>query len=418
VIRLWKGFHSHELLRQLEESWLKDQLLISCPPLLKDFSFLPLLPSGQIELCGEWEPEAHELLRSEQSKRASRPEITYPANAVLGVFTTGTVSGSPRLILYSKANVEASLSGIGEFFDSSRIRAIYCYPQPFHTFGLILGYMQAILRDARLVIPPGRYCHAFHELRAGLKDSALLTLGTPTHFHDLWEYVQRFDHRMAASYSSVAGGAKVSCSLWRTMKEKLRIDAPSIGYGATEASPGITHLPPGLEPLEDGEVGFPLTNISTRLLSGQGVEIEGPGVCLAVIHKGEIDFPKALIIRDELHRRAGDGVLVYRGRTELTLNRGGQKFSLERIEEILKSRLSLEALCVPLPDERLGEDLGILVRSTSGQVTEAERKQISQTLLEVLGNGFNTGRVAGITDFPLSENLKVDRRRSARFLNE
>ena len=51
-IRLWKGYHSPELLGFVRDAWRNGDTLILCPPLLSDLSFIPLLPAGPIELVG------------------------------------------------------------------------------------------------------------------------------------------------------------------------------------------------------------------------------------------------------------------------------------------------------------------------------------------------------------------------------
>src|ERR1044072_8817899 len=112
-IRVWQGFHSEEIKKLIGETWLSDdQLLILAPPGVNANDFLPA-----IEATREW-----------------------PARPVLGLFTSGTTAGGKKSFLYSKANIRASLEGILKFFDVSRIDSIFCYPQPFHTFGLLLGY--------------------------------------------------------------------------------------------------------------------------------------------------------------------------------------------------------------------------------------------------------------------------------------
>ncbi|MGZ3723582.1 MAG: hypothetical protein ACXVA9_11655, partial [Bdellovibrionales bacterium] len=54
TIRLWKGYHAPELGPLIEHSWQDGILLVLCPPLLLDFSFLTALPPGSLELFGTW----------------------------------------------------------------------------------------------------------------------------------------------------------------------------------------------------------------------------------------------------------------------------------------------------------------------------------------------------------------------------
>ncbi len=400
-IRLWKGYHSEALRGLLRQTWQNDELLILVPPFLKELDFVCQLPPGEIEFCGEW--------AGLEIERASDETRSFPVAPVLGVFTSGTVSGVPRLVLYSKENIASSVDAILALFDESRIQSVFCYPQPFHTFGLILGYVLPMLRGFELLTGVGRYSRSFHELRAGLRTPGLLTLGTPTHFHDLLAHVRGAGRELAPSYSSIIGGARVSVTLWRQLRDTLHIEQPSIGYGATEASPGITHLPPGREPLEDGELGFVFPHLSVQLRAGRGLEFSGRSLCLAVIQNGKLEFPSTVLLSDDIRRRADD-VLIYHGRTELILNRGGQKFSLEHIEEVVRRNLDVEIVCVSLPDIRLGEDLGVLVRTSSLEDASAQRARIHEAVCSAFDSKFDVANFVDVAEFPLLENAKVDRR--------
>ncbi|NJL25528.1 MAG: acyl--CoA ligase [Calothrix sp. SM1_5_4] len=210
----------------------------------------------------------------------------------------------------------------------------------------------------------------------------------------------------APSYSCIMGGAAVSKTLWSNVRDELAIVAPSIGYGCTEASPGITHLPPGTEPSEDGEIGYPLASLSSDP-TGDGVRIEGTSLCMALIQDGQAEFPEHLMIRDRV--RVGiEGRWIYEGRLDLTLNRGGQKFSLENIERELHQALGVGVVAVSVRDSRLGEDLGLVL------VASGEEQKMLKRAEEILQSGFglrlNTGRVRFVTDFPLNECSKIDRR--------
>jgi acyl-coenzyme A synthetase/AMP-(fatty) acid ligase len=409
MIRLWRGFHSEALLGLIQDAWSKDELLILCPPALKEFGFTEWLPEGEIRGVGE-------LAGERFARRAAVPAAAFPEKPVLGVFTSGTLSGTPRLVLYSKRNLESSLRGIRSFFDPSRFDQLFCYPQPFHTFGLVLGYVHAAVHGLHLVTGQGKYARGFHEARVALRSEKVLTLGTPTHFHDLLGYLRRKKASLLPSYSCILGGAKVSVSLWHSVRVELGILEPSIGYGATEASPGVTHQPPGQAPTEEGEIGVPIPGVSVRLVQGEGVEFEGENVCLAVIEDGTLRFPCSIFLRDRLRVRR-DGTFVFEGRLDLMLNRGGQKFSLERLEEAVSRAAQAEAVCVSVPDERLGEELGILLRSSPSSAPLHERMSSIQACLErEFGQTFQTAHLREIEALPLNESSKIDRRKSVSIL--
>lgn len=405
---LWKGHHGEGTLDLIRRCWEKEELLILCPPPLSDFRFVSDLGAGEVELRGSWTTPP-ELPSRQKARTAPR----FPDAPALGLFTTGTTRETPKLVFYSKKNVESCLDGILSFFDAGRIRSVFCYPQPSHTFGLCLGYMLCILRGYRLITGTGKYSRSFHELRASVEDESLLTLGTPTHFQDLLAYTHEEKRTLAPSYSAIIGGAAVKASLWRDVREKLNIEAPSIGYGATEACPGVTHLPPGLQPREDGEIGFPLPHLQVRLLP-EGLEFTGASVCVATLCEGEFQFPEKLKLADRVRRRE-DGVLVFEGRNELRLNRGGEKFSLEQMESFLKERLGLEAICVPLPDARLGEELGIILVAMDSPPSASG---IIDALHTAFGRRFSPGNILLTSRLPRNESAKPDRARCRELLVE
>jgi acyl-CoA synthetase (AMP-forming)/AMP-acid ligase II len=333
---------------------------------------------------------------------------------VLGVFTSGTTGNCPKLVVYSRENILSSIHAIAEFYDARKMKSLFCYPQPFHVFGLVLGYVMAQEFKLNLYFAEGRYSSESHRQRNQVKDSKLLTLGTPTHFYDLCSYQLKSDLMLTPSYSTIIGGASVSTGLWKRIRKELQIEAPCVGYGCTEASPGMTHHRPGQLPFESGEIGYALSNVELNISPGQGVQISGAGLASAIIHEGRLHFPKSLMIHDDLKTRA-DGMLVYQGRTDLVLNRGGLKISLERIEEILKSELKMESLCCALPDERLGQTLGILIKQESLNRRSSDSVLMELKLLLKAHLDFDCpeAKLKAVEAFPLNINAKPDRGKGA-----
>jgi acyl-CoA synthetase (AMP-forming)/AMP-acid ligase II len=332
---------------------------------------------------------------------------------VLGVFTTGTTAASSKLVLYTRRNIEASQDAIWDLYDAERIEQIFCYPQPYHVFGLLLGHVLAARKQRRLVFAPGAYGRAAHEHWLQTVSARTLTLATPSHMTDLCAYLARRGICPPASYSCLLGGAKVSLDVWRRAQGIARIAEPSVGYGCTEASPGITHLSPGVEPLVDGDVGYPLAGVSLAFAAdGESYRIQGEHVAFATIADGRLDFPVTHEVRDAL-TSLDQGRWAFAGRKDMVLNRGGEKFPLDRIEAVLKARHGVDAICVALPDPRLGEELGILARKGA----EASPGEIFLTLAEVFRRAFDPARLTIVDELPLNANAKPDRRAAVELLS-
>ncbi|MES2856223.1 MAG: class I adenylate-forming enzyme family protein [Bdellovibrionota bacterium] len=339
---------------------------------------------------------------------------SYAEKPILGVFTSGTIAGKPRLVLYSKSNIESSLDGILALFDREKIDSIFSYPQPFHTFGLLLGYVLALKLKVPLHMFEGKYSTSAHELRARLRNPGLLTLGTPAHFYDLIHYVESKSIKLPASYTAIIGGAPVRPELWIDIKTKLGIDAPSIGYGCTEASPGITHQIPGLAPTEAGEIGRPLPGIIAEITADQGVEIRGPSLCTAIIDSDGVTFPKSLLIRDRLIRR-DDGNWIFKERIDLVINRGGAKISLEEVERTIAETLKVTCIAVGVLDVRLGEELALVI---TGAADTAVVQSVTSLVKERLGLAIPESRIVFLEKFPLNAAAKIDRKMITAALNK
>ena len=265
---LYRGCHSQELFEILKSSWQLNDFVLLVPLQIKDFSFLQILQAigKEINYVGQWPEElkasAESILSIEQSVRTQDDAVL--AQAVVGVFTSGTTSGRPRLVFYSKENILSSLRSIRELFAVDRIKNIFVYPQPTHCFGLILGYFQSIIYNHKLNFSEGVYSKKAHVEWLEKVDQNTLTLGAPVHFSDLIKFCQECLERIKPSYSAIVGGAPVTQSLWLQMQNELKIEKPSIGYGGTEASPGLTHLPPGVVPQTDGDIGYRLTGVTLK----------------------------------------------------------------------------------------------------------------------------------------------------------
>ncbi len=405
TLRIWKGYHSPSLKTLIAKSWENHTLLILCPPLLQDFSFLSALPPGPTEIHGQWS-ESERVALASIPRRGSFPGTESP---ILGVFTSGTLSHTPRLVLYTKRGVLASLKGIFALFDTRKIRHLFCYPQAFHTFGLTLGYLASHVMGWELHTPEGKYQRTSHAQRIALREEHVLTLGTPTHFFDLLSVTKETGAKLYPSDSCIMGGASVSRELWMRVRDELQIAAPSIGYGCTEAAPGISHLPPGQAPENDGEIGYPLTSIRSRLIPDQGVEISGESLCFAVIQNGLIEFPRSFLIRDRIET-APNGAWIYRGRLDLLMNRGGAKYSLELIEKTVQDRLGIAAVACGVRDARLGEDLAMTFVQSSENSNEQIFDNASRLIQDVFALDLKPEKTRYVSDLPLNECSKLDRK--------
>ncbi|MCC6137347.1 MAG: acyl--CoA ligase [Bdellovibrionaceae bacterium] len=411
TVFLWKGYHNKHLSERIAYVWDNTQCMIFLPPALQDFSFVSYLPTGPIECLGEWTSEELDSVRSQY-----RSDNLFPESPVFGLFTSGTSGGKQKLVFYSKRNIEFSLNGVLDFFEPDKIKHVFCYPHPFHTFGLLLGYVNAHIHNWTLTPLDHRYSSAFHEEWLHSATENTLTLGTPTHFKDLQKFLATRDITPPKTYSCIVGGAPVSPELWESLQKDLNIQKPSLGYGATEASPALTHLTAGVPPFTTGHIGWPLKGVTITAQPNGGFSFTGPNVCLAYLHNDQLVFPDSIFLNDELQKNS-DGSYTFLGRTDFMLNRGGEKFLLEDIEAFLLHKFSLHTLAIAISDPRLGEDLGLLMEIPE-KASAPSTEEIQMALSVKYKTHFSNHLFFYVPQFPVTESGKLHRKESSRILNE
>jgi hypothetical protein len=169
-------------------------------------------------------------------------------------------------------------------------------------------------------------------------------------------------------------------------------------------------LPPGMPPLEDGEMGFKLPGVNIEIRENKGLEFSGKNLCLAMINVEGTVFPESFLIPDNVRLRK-DGVFVYDGRTDFILNRGGEKFSLEQMESMIRERFKIKVICVALPERRLENELGVVVERG---VDHDKEKILKDGLFSFLRAetkcNFNEGNMVFVDKLPVNFNSKIDRK--------
>lgn len=421
---IYRGFHSNELFEILKSSWSNNDFVALLPLQVRDFSFLQIIKSinSNINLIGDWPDDvrslAQKILTTDHHVRQLDQEVL--SKAVLGVFTSGTTTGRPRLVFYSKENISSSLESIRELFDIQKIKNIFVYPQPTHCFGLILGYMQSIVYNCKINFSAGAYTKKAHAHWLETVDEHTLTLGAPVHFLDLIEFSKVQEQKIKSSYSAIIGGAPVTQKLWLQVQNDLLIRSPSVGYGGTEASPGLSHLPPGERPIADGDIGYPLKNVKINLGEKQ-ISFSGPNACLAVydsiLIKTEFDLALSDVIQATVEND-GRQRLQFIGRSDLLVNRGGQKTSLEKIESQIADRFHFRCAAISFYDVRLGQDIALIIETESGK-TAVDQTATAAAIQKFIQSENELKIPIGNIVFaplPLNQNKKVDRKEGLKLI--
>jgi acyl-CoA synthetase (AMP-forming)/AMP-acid ligase II len=111
---------------------------------------------------------------------------------------------------------------------------------------------------------------------------------------------------------------------------------------------------------------------------------------------------------------SADGYLTLVGRVKELINRAGEKISPYEIEDVLLSHPAVaEAAAYPVPDEKYGEQVGVVV-VLRGEATPAE---LAAHCKERLAAFKRPTRVTILPEIPLGPTGKIQRRNLATLVD-
>ncbi len=318
------------------------------------------LAVSEERMPGAWQPDACGVPPS--NRGLLRPAHSPPTpDARLLLQTSGTTN-LPRWIALSDTNLFAVLDSHRDPLNLRGARALSALPW-HHAFGLILDLLPALLAGAEIVRAPdgGRdIAHLLH----------LMEREQTTHFSAVPLVVQRMaatnegQNLLQGLNGGVVGGAYVGGALAEFLGQtRLRV-----GYGQTEAAPGLALGKPGQ--WAAGYLGQPL-GCHTRVDAQGLLRFAGPNACLGVWNEAGLRRldPQRWVCTGDLVWAEGPH-LFYRGRADAAFKLSNGRLvqtahwesELKRhfpqLEDVLLFTCDNEHLCVcvtrracgPLPD--------------------------------------------------------------------
>lgn len=256
----------------------------------------------------------------------------------------------------------------------------------FHTGGCVLCVLGCVgMRGTQVVIEqfdPGLALEIIETYKA----RALL--GVPTMLIAMMEHPDFVSRNLSSLEFACSGGSTVPAALVKKLEDTLGV-AFTIVFGQTECSPVASMTKPD-DTLEDkaDTLGIPMPNVEVKIVdpeTGETVPLNTVGeYCTRGYHVMhgyfENDEATAAAIDGEGWLHTGDlcsmderGYCKVEGRLKDMIIRGGENIYPREIEELLFHHDSVgEVAVVGLPDERLGEVIGVFLRAAPGQVIEKD----------------------------------------------
>ena len=330
---LWTG--SRLWVQAFRDSALRpgDRLLVTLPPSTAFVQVLvaamwegytvALAPSGEdaaalletldARAAVSTEAAPHAWVSDEYAGPRSTPDALRPAEAaptpdVRFLLRTSGTTAHARWIALSDRNVLSVLASHLPHFSLNDARVLSVLPWT-HAFGLVLDLFPALLSGSELIRDPegGRDPENLVHLRDAWGATHLSAV--PLTIQRLLD-LPKGKSLLRRLQGGIIGGAPVSGPLAdRLAQTRLRV-----GYGQTEASPGIALGAPG--EWAPHYLGRPV-GCSVEVADDGELLFEGPNACVGVWRDGALDRadPERTVHTGDLVERDGDD-LFFRGRKD------------------------------------------------------------------------------------------------------
>jgi acyl-CoA synthetase (AMP-forming)/AMP-acid ligase II len=233
------------------------------------------------------------------------------------------------------------------------------------------------------------------------------------------------DHRLRFARSC---SAPLPAVLWQRYEEATGVPLVE-AYGMTEAAHQMASnpLPPGER--RPGTVGR-ATGVEIAALDDDWqpvpagetgeVSVRGPSVVEAYLDNPAAtadSFRDGWFRTGDVGRLSADGYLTLAGRLKELINRAGEKISPYEVEDVLLAHPAVaEAAAYPVPDEKYGEQVGIVVVLSPG--APATPGELSAYCADRLAAFKRPARVTILPEIPKGPTGKIQRRGLAGLVGE
>ncbi len=248
--------------------------------------------------------------------------------------------------------------------------------------------------------------------------------GVPTMILALLEHPDRPQRKLSSLRRIVCGGATVPADLVRRIEATLKVDL-CIAFGQTESAPVITMTKPRDTPEDKADtIGQPLPQADCRIVDPATGEVVPVGVAGEIcvrsyqVMVGYDGMPAATAeaIDTEGFLHTGDlgsmderGYFTVTGRLKDMIIRGGENLYPREIEERLFEHPAVSDVAViAIPDDRLGERVGAVLRLLAGMPTPTVT-ELRDWCREVLAPYKTPSDWFVVDEFPLTGSGKVQK---------
>jgi acyl-CoA synthetase (AMP-forming)/AMP-acid ligase II len=355
-----------------------------------------------------------------------RAEAPGPESLALLLHTSGTTS-KPKTVPIRQRNLVASTGAVTQTYGLTGDDVTMCVMPLFHVHGLVATVLATLSTGGTVVLPRFRPTAFWDE--AGRYGATWYT-AVPTIHARLLTAAHALpappEHRLRFVRSC---SAPLPTVLWQRYEDLVAVPLVE-AYGMTEAAHQMASnpLPPGER--RPGTVGR-ATGVEIATLDGDWrpvrpgeegeVAVRGPSVVdeyLGNPAATQAAFRDGWFRTGDVGRLSADGYLSLVGRVKELINRAGEKISPYEVEDVLLGHPAVaEAAAYPVPDEKYGEQVGVVVVLRDG-AAEATPRELAAYCSDRLAAFKRPARVTILPAIPKGPTGKVQRRNLAALVDE
>ena len=337
--------------------------------------------------------------------------------------TSGTTS-KPKTVPIKQRNLVTSTGAVAQTYGLTGEDVTMCVMPLFHVHGLVATVLGTLATGGTVVLPRFRPSAFWDDVATY---GATWYTAVPTIHSRLLARVVELPalpaHRLRFARSC---SAPLPAVLWQRYEETTGVPLVE-AYGMTEAAHQMASNPLPPDERRPGTVGR-ATGIEIAALDDgwrpvpAGVEgevsVRGPSVV-----DRYLDNPAATAVgfRDgwfrtgDVGRLSPDGYLTLVGRLKELINRAGEKISPYEVEDVLLAHPAVaEAAAYPVPDEKYGEQVGVVVVLRG----EATPRELAAHCADRLAAFKRPARVTILSEIPKGPTGKVQRRNLAALVDQ
>ncbi|CAF1378487.1 unnamed protein product, partial [Didymodactylos carnosus] len=335
-------------------------------------------------------------------------------------YTSGT-TGPPKAVLLSHHNILNSAYFAAKrlgYTENDRV----CIPVPFfHCFGMVHGNLACTLTGSCIVIP-NEIFDAEKVLETVEQEKCTSLYGVPSMFIAEMEHPNFNKYDLSSLRTGIIGGSTFDIETVKQIQNKMNIKQITIGYGMTEASPGISHTFTNDDLERKITVGKALDHIEIKIIDlstgkivprGETGELctRGYHVMIGYYNNKEetekvIDQTRWMHTGDLAIMDDQDYIRIV-GRAKDMIIRGGENIYPKEIEQYLSKYPAIRDIqVIGVPSRMYGEEImaWVQLKPDAQGITEKE-------LMDYCKNNISSHKIPKywkfVKDFPLTNMGKV-----------